>query len=105
MINEVLLVLQERVNEHLSASLGFSAADSDHGQVVFVESEKLDCVDFKMGAVSLLLVNVEEEHALRPDDPYRRILPNGTTMRVKPDIYLNAFVLFVARFKDYKQSL
>lgn len=105
MISEVLLVLKDSVNDHLHRSSGQGSVDSDLGQVVFTESEKVDCIDFKMGAVSLLLVNVEQEHALRPADPYRRMLADGTSQKVKPAILLNVYVLFAARFKDYKQSL
>jgi hypothetical protein len=104
-ISEALLVLRDTVNDYLSTSSGWSAPDSDHGQVVFLESEKVDSLDFKMGAISVLLANVEEDHTLRPADPYRRTLPDGTTQKIKPAIHLNLYVLFVARFKDYKQSL
>ena len=105
MIGDVLSVLQESVNDHLIRSAGQGLMDSDLGHVVFTESEKVDCVDFKLGAVSLLLVNVEQEHSLRPADPYRRILADGTKQRINPAIFINAYILFVARFKDYKLSL
>jgi hypothetical protein len=105
MISKALLVLKDAVNDYLSTNSGWSSADSDFGQVVFLESEKVDVIDFKMGAISFLLVNVEEEHSVRPADPYRRALPDGTGQRVSPPIQLNLYVLFVARFSDYKQSL
>jgi hypothetical protein len=105
MISKVLLVLKDVVNDYLSTNSGWSPADSDFGQVVFLDSDKVDVVDFKLGAISLLLVNVEEEHSVRPADPYRRSLPDGTAQRVSPPIHLNVYVLFVARFADYKQSL
>jgi hypothetical protein len=31
--------------------------------------------------------------------------PGGMTLRVQPPIYMSAFILFVARYKDYEQSL
>src|SRR4051794_31866511 len=99
MISEVLVTLQDRVNDHLNRGL----ADSDQGHVVFTESEKVDCVDFKIGAITLLLINVEQEHTLRLADPYRRVLADGTTQRVSPEIFLNAYIIFVARFKNYTQ--
>ena len=105
MIGDVLSVLQESVNDHLIRSSGQGLMSSDLGHVVFTESEKVDCIDFKLGAITLLLVNVEQEHALRPADPYRRMLADGTKQRISPAILMNAYVLFVARFKDYKQSL
>ncbi|HZF48950.1 MAG TPA: DUF4255 domain-containing protein [Polyangiaceae bacterium] len=105
MLSEALLILKDAVNNHLSMSSGWSASDSDHGQVVFLDSERVEALDFKIDAVSLVLVNVEEETTLRPDDPHRRALLNGASQKAKPPIHLNAYVLFVARFKDYKQSL
>ena len=105
MIGKALLVLKDAVNDYLSTNSGWSPADSDFGQVAFVDSAKVDVVEFKMGAVSLLLVNVEEEHATRPADPYRRAAADGTAQRVSPPIHLNLHVLFVARFTDYEQSL
>jgi hypothetical protein len=73
--------------------------------VVFLQNDKVEHLDLKLGAVTLLLVNLEEEHALRPAEPFRRTLPDGTTQRVQPPIFLNAYVLFVSYFKDYEQSL
>lgn len=105
MINEVLLLLRDVVNAHLSASLGLSSVQGDQGQVVFLDSEKIESMDFKLGAVTLLLTNIEQEHSLRPGDPYRVTLADGTAQRVMPPIHLNLQVLFVCRFKDYLQSL
>jgi hypothetical protein len=105
MISKAFAVLKDVVNDYLSTNSGWSPADSDFGQVVFLSSDKVDVVDFKLGAISLILVNVEEEHAVRPADPYRRSLADGTEQRVLPPIHLNLYVLFVARFSDYQQSL
>src|SRR5262245_47904707 len=105
MISKAFVVLKDVVNDYLSTNSGWSPADSDFGQVVFHESEKVDVIDFKMGAITLLLVNVEEEHAVRPADRYKRSLPDGTEQSVAPPIHLNLYVLFVARFSDYQQSL
>jgi hypothetical protein len=105
MIRKALLVLKDVVNDYLSTNSGWSPADSDFGQVVFLESEKVDVIDFKMGAITLLLVNVEEEHAVRPADRYKRTLADGTEQSVAPPLHLNIHVLFVARFSDYTQSL
>ncbi|PTL78088.1 DUF4255 domain-containing protein [Vitiosangium sp. GDMCC 1.1324] len=105
MLSEMLVVLKETVSTYLSTVSGSSIADSDQGQVVFLESERVDALDFKLGAISLLLANVEEDHTLRSGEPYRRTLPDGTVLKVQPSIHLNAYVLFVARFKDYTQSL
>lgn len=105
MISKALLILKDVVNDHLSTSSGWGTGDSDFGQVAFVESQSVDVIDFKMGAISLVLVNMEEERSVRRADPGRRALPDGTEQRVMPPIHLNLHVLFVARFVDYKLSL
>lgn len=105
MINEVLLLLKDVVNAHLSASLGLSSAQADQGQVVFLDGEKIDYLDFKLGAVTLMIAGIEKEHSMRPGDPYRVMLADGTAQRVMPPIPLNLQILFVCRFKDYLQSL
>jgi hypothetical protein len=105
MINDLLAILKDSVNAHLSASSGWGDDQTDQGQVVFTESERTDAIDFKLGAVTLLLVNLEQEHAARPGDPYRVSMPDGSTQRVSPPIFLNCLVMFVARFKDYQQGL
>lgn len=105
MLREILLLLRDALNSHLSARSEGSGSQIDQAQVVFPDSEKIDFLDFKLGAITLLLVNIEEEHALRAADPHRWTLPDGTTQRVEPPIHLNLYLLFVARFKDYLQSL
>ena len=65
MIDEVLLVLKDAVNAHLSASSGWGESQTDQGQVVFIESERVDAADFKLGAVTLMLVNLADGWATR----------------------------------------
>lgn len=105
MLKELLVVLKNAVNDHLVLSSGGGDAQMEQGPVVFLDGEKADVLDLRLGSVTLLLVNLEEEHTLRAGDPYRRIATDGTLQRVSPPIHLNAYVLFVARYKDYERSL
>ncbi|MCP4662129.1 MAG: DUF4255 domain-containing protein [bacterium] len=102
MISEVLLLLTSLLNEHLN---GNSPAEPGLDKVVLPDGEMTDPITFKLGAVSALLINLEEETCLRPPDPYRREQPDGTTVKVQPEIRLNLYVLFAARFKQYEQGL
>jgi hypothetical protein len=103
MINEVLVLLKSQLNSHLS--LGQSPTESQEDRVVFPDGQSMDPLTFKLGAVSALLVNVEEENALRAADLYSRVSSNGTLQKVNPEIRLNLYVLFVAHFKQYEESL
>ncbi len=103
MISEVLVLLKNLLNSHLS--LGQSPTESQEDPVVFPDGQSLDPLTFKLGAVSALLINVEEEHTLRAPDPYSRLSSNGARQKVNPEIRLNLSVLFVAHFKQYEESL
>ncbi|MEM8962011.1 MAG: DUF4255 domain-containing protein [Acidobacteriota bacterium] len=101
MLQDVLLVIKNRLNEHLKSQLVSGGAED---LVVFLEGDKIDPVSFKLGAVTVLMINLEEENALRSADPYRQV-HGDVAARVQPEIRLNLYILFVASFKQYHQSL
>ncbi len=103
MINEALVFLKNRLNAHLNS--GQNPDESLEDQVVFLDGQNMDPLTFKLGAVSVLLINIEEENTLRTPDPYTRITADGTRQKIHPEIRLNLYVLFVARFKQYEESL
>ena len=103
MISDALVFLKNRLNTHLKS--GRSPDESQEEPVVFLDGQNMEPLTFKMGAVSVLLINIEEETTLRPPDRYQRLAPDGTSQKIQPDIRLNLYVLFVARFKQYEESL
>src|SRR6266478_890099 len=103
MINEVLVFLKNSLNAYLGS--GGKPDDSQEDQVVFLVGQSMDSLNFKLGAVSIVLVNLEQENALRASDLYARTLPDGTVQKVQPDIRLNLFVLFVAHYQQYEDAL
>ena len=103
MISDVLVLLKDQLNNHLNA--GWDPSESREDQVVFIDGENMEPINFKLGAISVLLINVEEENSVRPADMYRRTNSDGTQQKIQPDIRLNLYVLFVARFKQYEESL
>lgn len=103
MIDEALLFLRESLNTYFSVA---SSSGEPHEELVtFPEGQQTDSVSFKVGAVSLLLINIEEENIGRAPDPYSRISASGIRETVVPDIRLNLYVLFVAHFKEYQTAL
>lgn len=105
MIADVLLLLKNRLNTYF-LSLSGTEADVGEDKVIFIDGEqKPDSINFKLGAVSLLLFNVERDITNRQADQYTRITDDGTARKVNPEINLNLYILFVAKFKDYEQSL
>lgn len=106
MIADILVLLKNRLNTHFLSLSGAGLADVGEDKVVFVDGDqKPEAVNFKLGAVSLLLFNVERDAAYRQADQYVRVADDGSTRKVNPDININLYVLFVAKFKDYEQSL
>jgi len=104
MISDALVFLKDLLNEHLCAQSGQTLGEAED-KVVFIDGENLDPISFKLGAVTCLLINIEEEKLLRAPDPYVRTTSDGTKVRVQPDIRMNLYVLFVARFKQYEKGL
>lgn len=103
MIDDTLVFLKNHLNAYLNS--GRDPNESSEEKVVFVDGEKMDPLSFRLGAVSILLINIEEENTLRAPDQYMRMSPNGASQKVQPEIRLNLYVLFVARFKQYEEAL
>jgi len=99
-----MLLLRNTLNAHLTLAVPGQDASAEDA-VVFLDGDKTDPISFKIGAVTMLLINVEQEPVLRAANPYQRTGPDGTPYQSRPDIRLNLRVLFVARFKQYEQAL
>jgi len=106
MIADVLVFLKNRLNAHFHSLSGAGLADAGEDKVVFIDGDqKPDSTNFKLGAVSLLLFNIERDVINRQADNYVRVADDGLTRKVGPEININLHILFVAKFKDYEQSL
>lgn len=105
MLDDVLVFLKNHLNHQLTPQDGMAVPDTQEEMVVFLDGEKVDPISFKLGAVTALMINVEEENTLRPPEPFQAVSADGSKLSVKPDIRLNIFVLFVARFKQYELGL
>jgi hypothetical protein len=103
-IDHAMLFIRDRLNEHIARSTG--AADSGLGDaIVFPDGDKLDPLTLKVGAVNLLLVNMEQELVMRADDPFSRSFGDGSVLAVQPALRLNLMILFVARYRIYDAGL
>lgn len=103
MIDKTLVFLKNNLNAYLTA--GRKPNDPQEERVVFLDLKSTDSISFKLGAVSIILINVEQENILRAEDPYIQFMADGTAQRVNPEIRLNLYLLFVARFQLYEDSL
>ena len=105
MIGEVLVFLRDRLNDYIQASSGAPTPDAAEDQVLLIDGEKMDPIEFRLGAITALLINIEQETTQRNADPYRMTAADGTPQRVQPEVRLNLYVLFVSRYKVYEQGL
>jgi hypothetical protein len=105
-IADVLVFLKNRLNAHFLASLGAGLTDAGEDKVVFIDGDqKPEATSFKLGAVSLLLFNIERDVVGRQADSYVRVANDGSSRQVSPEITINLHIMFVAKFKDYEQGL
>jgi hypothetical protein len=104
MIADTLTFLRKHLDQRLRVELGGSQDDANGDRVVFIDGDKMDPVSFRLGAVTELLINVEEERLLRAPDLHSRPTDDGKRQKVQPDIRLILYVLFVARFKQYEAA-
>jgi hypothetical protein len=103
MIGETLVFLKNQLNDYIKPIWGHDGIQPD--TVDFVDGNAMEPLTFKSGAVSVLLINMEEENTLRASDPYRRMAANGAQQSIQPEIRLNLYVLFVARYSKYEDAL
>jgi len=103
MIDHVLTFLKDQLNSYLKVKTGVEGFE-----VVFVQERTPREITLPKEALSALLVNLEEERTFRSGAAYQHqrditSLPNKTLL---PHLlYLNLYVLFVANFTNYSQSL
>lgn len=102
MIHELFDFLQKRLNTYLKAASG--EEDSGIEMVGFPNLEH-DPPQFDNGLVHMLLVNLEEENAVRPAEPYLRLTTDQRKASVHPPLQLNLSILFASKFQDYKEAL
>jgi len=104
MISKALVFLKNQLNAHLNVKSGTLHGTAEE-VVVFVDDDKMDPINFKVQAVSALLINIEEEKTLRDPDRYACRSTDGDPQKTQPDIRLNLYVLFAVRFKQYEDGL
>ncbi len=93
MIGDVLIFLRDHLNTYLNAkSVQAPGGDTGEDKVVFVDGEKMDPITFKLDAVSILLINVEEDNTLRPADPFMAMSADGTHHKANPEIRMKMIV-------------
>ena len=100
MLENVLLILKKQLNNYLKIKTG------DQGfEAVFLQERTNKDISFRNDAITVLLVNLEEEYTFRSGATLSPVGLQQTAAQANPNIYINLYVLFAANFTDYSQSL
>ncbi|MCA9988258.1 MAG: DUF4255 domain-containing protein [Anaerolineales bacterium] len=106
MLDQALLFVKDALNRYLRAQ--WAENDARQGPVVFLSGDQMEPITFPLGQVTLLLINIEAEPTARNADPYRRtreVDGQPSPQTVHPSLALNLYLLFVARYPAYDESL
>lgn len=101
MIDRAVVFLRDQLN----VALATASVGGTEDAVTFPEGDKLDPLTLKTDQINALLIALEQDHVMRRNDPFARILADGSSVRSEPEIRLNLMVLFVARFHVYEAGL
>lgn len=101
MIDRAVVFLRDQLN----VALATASVGGTEDAVAFPEGDKLDPLTLKTDQINALLIALEQDHVMRRNDPFARILADGSSVRSEPEVRLNLMVLFVARFHVYEAGL
>lgn len=96
MIDNAMIFLKEQLNSYIKVKI-----NSSENKVVFLENSNIEQVVFPDNAVTVLLINLEEERIFKSGAVYN----GGSQLQVNPNLSLNLYTLFVSKFTNYKDSL
>lgn len=96
MIDNALVFLKEQLNSYIKLK-----TNSPENKVVFRENSSTEQVIFPDNAITLLLINLEEERTFKSGAVH-----NGASQgQPNPNLSLNLYTLFACNFTDYNDSL
>lgn len=101
MIDEVFKFLKYELNQYLRLKI-----DTQNMNKVFLKSimKQDGTVEMENDALSMLLVNIEEETTMAAQAAYVRTEDNDIAV-INPEINLNLFAFLVSNFTSYEESL
>ena len=101
MIGDALTFFQEQLNSYIKLKTGGQKEDI----IRFAEIQLPKELTMQSNAITLLLINLEEERVFRSGSAYASNLADGTSNPAKPHLCLNFHLMFISNFKDYVESL
>jgi hypothetical protein len=97
MLDKAIVFLQKHLNNKFKG-------DAAQDRVVLAKVEK-DFVQLTLDAVTIILVGLEPDRMSRSADAFRGATLHGGSGPVSPELRLNLYLLFTARFEFYENAL
>ena len=101
MISDALVFFQEQLNNYIKIKTGGQKEEV----VKFAEIQLPKELIMQSNAITMMLVNIEEERIFRSGAAAASHLPDGRSMPSNPNLCLNLHLIFIANFQDYVESL
>lgn len=101
MLDSALHFLKEELNTYIEVKTGRQRENV----VKFAKIQMPKNITMQDGAITVFLINVEEERLFRSGVAQNNRLTSGNTSRDSQSLCLNFHVLFIANFNDYEDSL
>lgn len=100
MFHQVFDFVKNELNTYFNLKL-----DINTDTLTYLDGSNNDPLEFELDKITPLLVNIEEERRMRQADRYQTQSENGKPLAIMPPVPLKLHVLFIARFKDYREGL
>jgi hypothetical protein len=105
MLDEILLFFQRELSTYIKLKTGGQTGSGGEEPVQFAKVQPPRDITMESNAISLLLINVEEERVFRSGSAQIDRLSGGGNSSGISNLALNLHVIFIANFNDYVQGL
>jgi len=102
MIHLAIKHIVEELKSYLNLRSGFLSQNPIVAGSLFTVNQEID--ERTKNKIVLTLVNIQEDRVYRSVEVFKR-RPDGTSEIVKPEVKVNVFILFMANFDAYEESL
>ncbi len=98
-MDKILDFIRGKIEIYLQQKFG-----QDGSAIGYLASGNWDPLSFTDNQTTILLLNIEEDKVMRPDNFYAATDHTGKMIPNFPEIRLNLYFLFVAKNNDYKEA-
>lgn len=97
--------MKHRLNEFIQIKAKVAKSSGNPDRVVYLKGDFGKEMRFENDRLTIMLSNFEEDRDHRTGNPWMAEDSDGAKYPVAPEIRMNLYVLFVANWNDYHQSM